>query len=80
MRKMKVSAAPGSRVPNFESHAQGVPAWLEPGEVYEVPDASHWRKALAARDVKPECDAAKKYAPAVVVAPAATAASRKVTS
>ena len=65
---MKVSAAPGSRVPNFESHAQGVPAWLEPGEVYEVPDASHWRKALAASDVKPECSAARKYAPAPAAA------------
>ena len=79
MRKMKVCAAAGSRVPNFESHAQGVPAWLEPGEVYEVPDASHWRKALAAGDVKPACDAAKKYAPAAVAA-VAVSASRKVTS
>jgi hypothetical protein len=64
MRMMKVSAAAGSRVPNFESHAQGVPAWLEPGDVYDVPDASHWRKALKAGDVKAECPAARKYAPA----------------
>lgn len=62
--KMKIAAAPGYRVPNFDVMAQGIPAFLAEGEEIEVSSRSpEWRAELKAGCVLPKCEVSAKFAP-----------------
>ena len=72
VRRMKVKAVEGYRVPNIEHMAAGLLSMLPAGEVVEVPacadDINELRRGVA---LLPACEVSAAYAPAPVAVPAA---------